>query len=191
MVSNIFDIDNIDISKINKNEVFALDTNILYWTHYSHASNPNLKTLPYQVTKYPNFISNLLENGNALITTVLNVSELTHVVENSEWAIFKAVHKCKIKKKEFRKQKQERISFKSEMNTIMLQLKETYGNQIKIIEITKEEIEQYICDIQNNTCDIFDYIIIDKLKKEGITNFITDDKDFLTIDGINLYTTFK
>lgn len=34
MASNVIDIDNIDISAINKNEVFALDTNVLYWTHY-------------------------------------------------------------------------------------------------------------------------------------------------------------
>lgn len=189
MPSIICDIDKIDINSIDKSEIFALDTNILFWTHYSQASDPKLKALPYQVTKYPNFISDLLENGNTLVTTVLNIRELAHVVENSELRIYNAINGCKVKKKDYRKLETERLHFKSEMNTIMLQLKETYGEQIRIVEITDETVKQYINNIDNNSCDIFDYIVINKLKEEGIVNFITDDKDFLTIDDINLYTT--
>ncbi|WP_310602610.1 PIN domain-containing protein [Anaerosporobacter sp.] len=189
MTSKIFDIGKVDINLIDKNEIFALDTNILYWTHYSQASDPNLRALPYQVTKYPNFISDLLENGNTLVTTVLNISELAHVVENSELRIYNVLNGCKVKKKEFRKMISERLHLKKEMKTIMLQLNETYGNQIRVIEISEESVNQYIDNIDNNACDIFDYIVINKLKKEGIVNFITDDKDFLTINDINLYTT--
>lgn len=187
MPSNIIDIDTVDISSIASEEVFALDTNVLYWTHYSQASAPTLRALPYQVTKYPNFIEQLLENGNTLVTTVLNVSELNHVVENSEWKIYNAVRGCWTKKKDFRNLISERQHYKNEMETIMLQLKETYGDQIRMIEITEKNIEQYIANIEKNACDIFDYVIICKLKAEGIVNFITDDKDFLTIDGINVY----
>lgn len=189
MPSIICDIDNVDINSIDKSEIFALDTNILYWTHYSQASDPNLKALPYQVTKYPNFISDLLDNGNTLVTTVLNISELVHVVENSELKIYNTINGCRVKKKDYRKLDSERLHFKSEMNTIMLQLKETYGDQIRIVEITDETVGQYIDNIDNNSCDIFDYIVINKLKEEGVVNFITDDKDFLTVDNINLYTT--
>ena len=39
------------------------------------------------VTKYPNFVEALLENGNKLVTTIFNVTELMHVVENSEFKI--------------------------------------------------------------------------------------------------------
>ena len=69
----------------------------------------------------------------------------------------------------------------------MLQLTETYGEQIKVIEITEKDVAEYINNIANNACDIFDFIIISKLKRMGIVNYITDDKDFLTIDGINVY----
>ena len=188
MASNTIDIDTVDTSQIDSAEVFALDTNVLYWTHYSQASSPTLNALPYQVTKYPNFIEDLLENGNTLVTTVLNISELNHVVETSEWKIYNSVNGCKVKKKDFRKMPNERLHYKNEMETIMLQLKETYGNQIKVIEITEADVDNYISLMDTNACDIFDYIIICKLKSEGIINYITDDKDFSTVDGINLYT---
>lgn len=188
MASSMIDIDSVDVSKIDSAEVFALDTNVLYWTHYSQASVPTLGALPYQVTKYPNFIEDLLDNGNTLVTTVLNISELNHVVENSEWKIYNAVNGCHTKKKDFRKMASERIHYKNEMETIMLQLKETYGEQIRVIEITESDVSNYIANMDKNSCDIFDYIIICKLKAEGIVNFITDDKDFLTVDEINTYT---
>ncbi len=187
MASNAINIDTVNISNVDSKELFALDTNVLYWTHYSQASVPLLKALPYQVTKYPNFIDKLLDNGNMLITTVLNISELNHVVENSEWRIYKAVNRINIKKKDFRKLSNEREYYKKEMETIMLQLTETYGEQIKVIEITEKDVAEYINNIANNACDIFDFIIISKLKRMGIVNYITDDKDFLTIDGINVY----
>ena len=54
MASNAINIDTVNISNVDSKELFALDTNVLYWTHYSQASVPLLKALPYQVTKYPN-----------------------------------------------------------------------------------------------------------------------------------------
>lgn len=191
MALKIIDIANIDIATINKAEIFALDTNILYWTHYSKASDPNLGALPYQVLKYPNFVQELLDNGNTLVTTVLNISELIHVVENSEYKIYKAFNKRFIKKKDFRNLSSERIKYKNELIIIMSELKEAYGNQIKIIDIKEKYINNYISKIESNICDIFDYLVIEKLKKEGINNFITDDKDFRTVDGINLFTAYN
>ncbi len=58
----IYDIDNIDMTKVDSKSVFALDTNVLFWTHYSKASHPSLKILPYQVKKYKDFVGKLLEN---------------------------------------------------------------------------------------------------------------------------------
>lgn len=191
MFSNIIDIDTVDISTIAKNEIFALDTNVLYWMHYSKASDPNLKSLPYQVSKYPNFVLKLLENGNTLVTTVLNISELIHVVENSEYRIYNTVTKCHIKKKDFRKLTIERENYKKELETIMLQLEASYGSQIKIVDVRKEFIRDYIHTMNTHLCDIFDYIIIKKLIKDGVTNFITDDKDFETVDDINLFTAYN
>lgn len=41
MTANVIDINQVDVSKIAKDEVFAIDTNVLIWTLYSKASNAN------------------------------------------------------------------------------------------------------------------------------------------------------
>lgn len=187
MESKEYDIDTLDLSKIDSSEVFALDTNILFWTHYSKASNPSLSTHPYQVTKYPNFVEALLENGNKLVTTIFNVTELMHVVENSEFKIYKATNNTRIKKKAFRNIEQEREKYKNEIETILLQINESYDGQIELIQLTESDINDFVSNIKNNSCDIFDYIVIEYLKSKGVKNFITDDRDFKTIDDINVY----
>lgn len=187
MNSQIYDIDTQDISQIDKNLIFALDTNILYWTHYSQASNPNLKAHPYQVSKYPNFVEKLLENGNTLVTTSFNITELIHIVENSEFQIYKACNRTKIKKKDFRKMDNERKKYKREIETIFLEIYSAYEDNIRLINITKDDLLNFNKSITNNHCDVFDYLVIEYLKKMDINNFITDDRDFQSIDGINIF----
>lgn len=187
MSSNEYDIDTQDISTIDKNVVFALDTNVLYWTHYSKASDPKLKAHPYQVTKYPNFVEKLLENGNTLVTTIFNITELMHVVENSEFKIYNAVNTTYVKKKDFRNLESERLKYKSEIETMLLQVNSSYEGQIRVIDLKEEDINDFVANIDNNSCDVFDYVVIEHLKAMGISNFITDDRDFKTIDGINVY----
>jgi len=185
--SNEYDIDTQDISTIDKNAIFALDTNVLYWTHYSKASDAKLQVLPYQVTKYPNFIEKLLENGNTLVTTIFNITELMHLVETSEFKIYKAINNTRIKKKAFRNQLAERAKYKSEIETMLLQINSSYDGQIKLIDLKEDDINNFVTNITNNSCDVFDYFVIEHLKSLGINNFITDDRDFKSIDGINIY----
>lgn len=146
MSATLCDIKNLDFALINQDDVFAIDTNVLLWTHYSKASNPHLKTHPYQVTEYPNFIAKLLAN--------------------------------------------ERLSYRNEIDHILNEIKSSYNDQIEVIEITKENLESFCQEIDQTKCDIFDYIVIEYLKSINIINYISDDKDFLDVDGINLYTTY-
>ena len=64
MGATVVDIKTKDITSIPENEIFAVDTNVLAWTHYSKASDPSINKHPYQVIEYPNFVSRLISNGN-------------------------------------------------------------------------------------------------------------------------------
>lgn len=188
-MANIVDIRTVDIADIDTKEVFAIDTNALVWTHYSKASNPSLNKHPYQVIEYPNFINKLLLNGNVMVTTVLNITELCGVVERNEYRIYKEINNLtSFSIKDFRKLEAERNAYKNEIDTMIMEIKSAYDNQIEIIELNEEVIDKYRRNICNN-CDIFDYAVIEYLKQKGINNYISDDKDFSSIDGINLFTT--
>jgi len=189
-MANIIDIRNVNISDISKNEIFAVDTNALFWTHYSKASSPYINKHPYQVIEYPNFISQLIGNGNKIVTTTLNITELCNVTERNEYNIYKATNNVKqLSLKDFRRLQAERSNYKSEIDTMIFEIKTVYDNQIEVIEINDDIINLYKNELCQNSCDVFDYIAIEHLKKIGINNYITDDKDFSSVSGINLYTT--
>lgn len=190
-MGNIINISNIDINKISSSEVFAIDTNILYWTHYSQVSNPNLRVHPYQVKKYPNFIADLLNNGNKLVTSILNLTELVSIVEKSQYNIYKAVNPLpKISKKQYRANHVERQMYQREIENMIMEIKSSYDNQIEIINITENEINQFRESMMEEMCDVFDYTVIHYFKSKGIINYISDDKDFISVNGINLYTAY-
>lgn len=192
MEANIVDIRNIDINSIDKKDVFAIDTNVLVWTHYSKASNPSLNRHPYQVIEYPNFVAKLLDNGNKLVTTLLNISEMCGVIEKNQYRIYKATNGCKqLNLKDYRKNASERKIYKNEINNMIMEIKGAYDNQIEIIDLTEEELNAFLNNICNNRCDIFDYVVIEYLKSIGITNYISDDKDFSSVNGIKLFTTYE
>lgn len=192
MPATLCDIKNLDFALINQDEVFAIDTNVLLWTHYSKASNPHFRTHPYQVTEYPNFIAKLLANGNKMVTTVLNISELISVVEKKEYEIYNLVNRNRgnMRFKQYRNLPNERLSYQNEINHILNEIRSSYNDQIEVIEITKENLESFCQEIDQTKCDIFDYIVIEYLKSININNYISDDKDFLNVDGIKLYTTY-
>lgn len=189
-MANIIDIRNVKKEDIPQDEVFAVDTNALIWTHYSKASSPHINKHPYQVIEYPNFISKLMSNGNKIVTTTLNITELCNVTERNEYRIYKAISKkSSLSFKDFRKIQTERINYKNEIDTMIMEIKAAYDNQIEIINVSAEIIENYRKELCQNSCDVFDFIAIEHLKKLGIHNYITDDKDFATVSDINLYTT--
>ncbi len=189
-MAKIIDIRNIKKEDIPQDEVFAVDTNALVWTHYSKASSPHINKHPYQVIEYPNFISKLMSNGNKIVTTTLNITELCNVTEHNEYRIYKAINKISsLSFKDFRKIQTERMNYKNEIDTMIMEIKAAYDNQIEIINVNDEIIENYKNELCQNNCDVFDFIAIEHLKKLGVHNYITDDKDFTTVSDINLYTT--
>lgn len=190
-MAHIIDIKNIDINNIDSKRVFAIDTNVLIWTHYSKASDPNLNKHPYQVVEYPNFIVKLLQNGNRLVTTSLNITELCNVVEKNEYKLYKIINGQRIGVKDFRRIADQRSNYKAEIDTMILEIKSLYDNPIKSIDINESMIANFRENVCRNRCDIFDYAAIEYLKSVGVTDYISDDKDFETIEGINLYTTYE
>ena len=116
-----------------------------------------------------------------MVTTVLNITELIGIVEKNEYQIYKAVHNMgrQFRLKDYRKIQSERQNYKTEIDTMILEIKEAYDNHIEIIDIDNSVIEEFRKNICNNNCDIFDFISIEYLKSIGVKNYISDDKDFI------------
>lgn len=181
--ANVIDIRHINTNLIDKKNIFALDTNILYWMHYSRSSLA--RNVGYQLTTYPNFISDLLMNGNKLVTTIYNITELIYIIERNEFDIYRLANST-ISKKGFRDVLPARIGVKNELETVMLQIKEIY--EVMEFNIDILGIDDFMSDFSNHNCDDFDYLIIKNLLKNGISSIISDDSDLVTMENLMLFT---
>lgn len=193
-MAKIIDIRTVDIDSIFPNEIFAIDTNVLLWSCYNNISHNALNEYvsEYQTEFYPNFIQNLVENGNKLCTTNLNISELCSLIERNEFEIYKyRTRKRFFKKKKYRKIERERRRYKRKLDLTLDELHKTYISRVEVVVIPANYDSIFSQAIPIMTCDTFDYAVIEYLKSIGVTNYISDDKDFCTIDGINLYTTYE
>lgn len=121
------------------------------------------------------------------MTTRYNITELINIVEKHEYDIFCAAHpEAKYTKKDFRRIPEEREKLK-------LILKTTLSNVNNICQIvdfnfTKDILNNCINTLDQHRCDVFDFAILSYYKENGHLNIITDDNDFASVDGINLYT---
>lgn len=192
-MANVIDIRSIDVSRINSNIAFALDTNILLWIYYTHIGHPALNRFvsEYQLDLYPSFIYDLIANGNTLYTTTLNISELCSVIERNEFEIFK--YNCGNRNygfKRYRKLLNERTNYKNLLDQVLNTVHLEFLGRIEVIEISTDFAHHFTSEMPTMLCDTFDFAVIEHLKSVGISNYISDDKDFISINNINLYTTY-
>ena len=184
--AKIYDLNKFNIKDIDKNSVIALDTNVLYWMHYTRCSMG--KQIPHQTAIYPNIIEELLENDIKLVTTIYNITELLYIIERHEWEIYK-INNNNIGIKDFRELANERINLKNELITVTEQIKLAY----EVIEYPIQilGLDEFVNNLETHGCDNFDYLILKYLKESNITKVLADDRDYITIDGITLYTANK
>lgn len=168
--------------EVDPSEVFAVDTNVLYWMHSSFDVNAK----KYQTDIYPQFISDLIDNGNKLVTTIYNCMELLHLIEKRQLDLHNINNSSTIRLKNFRNNAKERLDVKNECDVVFEQIKELYDIRKFVIEI--EALDEFIQQFEKHKCDNFDYNTLKYYREENIKNIITDDQDFISFSGINVYT---
>ena len=181
---NIIDINS--FSSINNSKEYFLDTNVLYWYVYPRYGLTK-KSVEYQAKPYYDFVDRLVSDGNPLYTSVYNISELLNIIEKNEFAIFLATNpNCHYTPKDYRKDSVERKKLQNILHT-------TLNNATAICKIldfnfTNLKLKNFTNTFSAHRCDPFDYVILDNCVSTNHTNIISDDNDFTTFSGINLYT---
>ena len=187
----IEDIRFIEDYNIPVQETIVVDTNILLF-HYNRATQVDAMNQTYQAYWYPRFLKKLIENKNRLLTTYLNLAEFCSVVERNEFKIYNSnlSRRNRLNLKEFRDLGYERNIYTRNVKRGLLEINQYIDD---VYEITHDYsvVNSFIQALPETHCDIADYTVIEYMKSLGITNFISDDKDFTTVDGITLYTTYK
>lgn len=176
-------ISEIDLDDISSDEVFFVDTNVLLGVHFG-----SQRWSEEKIACYSNFILGLLNKGNKVCVSALNLQELFHSVENNEFKQYKRVNHNNdgnFTKKMYRAIEEERQRLAEDLKNKHLEISEQYS--VVSGNISNEMIKNFLADYKNHFYDPIDFITV-RYNTNGVINFITDDSDFKKDSDIVVYT---
>lgn len=168
-------------------DVFLIDTNVWYWMTYSRASMIRKPPRPYQITEYPRYTLAALNVGSRLLQSGLSMAELTHLIEKTELEIYNSALTVGLTKKEYRHNlPSERASVVSEVNS-------AWGQVLGLAEPLDISLDAPVTNsaltrFNTQQVDGYDLFILEAMKTNSIIQVLTDDGDFATVPGIQVFT---
>lgn len=163
-------------------DIFLVDTNVWYWVTYPPAS---ASAASYQITHYPAYIVSAVSNGSKLHYCGLTLAELASLIERSEQRL--SVHHA-LKPKEYRhKYAAERRKVVREVTTAWDQIVTDYAGQLDLL-IDTSTSNAALNRFQTQLLDGYDLFLLETMQQQGVTQIITDDGDYVTVPGIQVFT---
>lgn len=166
----------------NAADVFLVDTNVWYWMTYSNATS----FVPSQLSDYPGYINRALGGNSKIHHTGLSLAELSHLIEKTEREIYERTVGV-IKAKEYRH------NLSSERSRVASEIKSAWGQVTSLADPLSVSIDAPTTDAalsraQTEKVDGYDLFILESMKNHGVVQVITDDGDFATVPGIQVFT---
>lgn len=167
-------------------DVFLVDTNVWYWLTYSRASQSARPPAYYQTSNYPNYTNAALGAGARIFQSGLSLAELTHLIEKAEREIFEATN-GQISTKEYRH------NLPAERAQVFAEVQAACGLVTTLAEPLTVTIDSPTATaalnrLQTEKVDGYDLFILESMRNHGVVQVITDDGDFVTVPGIQVFT---
>ncbi|WP_417439662.1 type II toxin-antitoxin system VapC family toxin [Idiomarina abyssalis] len=163
-----------------------VDTNVWFWFTYASANEIHTDDKPsrYQIEKYPEFIGKVLDVGANLYHSPLNLAELAHLVERTEYKIYSSEHD--VSRKAFRNIGECRERVVREVNKAWKSINDV--SECIAHDLSPKSTELGLKLFSESTLDIYDSLYV-TIAKEYKTNLIlTDDTDFQSVDELSVLT---
>jgi len=170
-----------------QDDIFLVDTNVWYWLTYTKAST---SAQAYQITTYPAYIARALSAQGLLLYCGLSLAELAHNIEKTEREIFCATITAQITAKESKKY---RHNYPDQRAKVVAEVQTAWSTVISMAvstDITVDEIttNASLDRFQTQLLDGYDLLILEAMDKAGTVRVITDDGDYATVPGIQVFT---
>jgi predicted nucleic acid-binding protein len=164
-------------------DAFLVDTNVWFWMTYPTAGQ---SAIPYQLTSYPSYVNSALGNGVKICRTGLSLAELSHRIEKTEHDIYRSYVNA-IELKEYRH------NIPAERSRIVSEVEAAWGQVKSLAEPLAVTVDDPTTDaalarFQTEKVDGYDLFILETMKSNGVLQVITDDGDFATVAGIEVFT---
>ncbi|WP_353932054.1 hypothetical protein WJM97_05580 [Okeanomitos corallinicola TIOX110] len=181
------DVIDITVDSPQKGDIFLVDTNAWYWLTYPPASslaNITQNQLNYRLN-YSNYVTDADSVGATLRCSGLSLAELSHIIEREEQKL-STYHS--INKKEYRHNYPlERARVVSQVQNAWNQVQNTYGVLINLT-LDQATLNAAFHRFSTQSLDGYDLFILESMRQESIDKIITDDGDFVTVPGIQVFT---
>jgi hypothetical protein len=187
VAASIVDIRNrVDFSDINS---LVVDTNAWFWLTYTGDFAEDDKPHGSKLVHYPNFISTCLSNNVDLKYTIISLAEIHKLTEVSLYKHYKSwVDNDDITFKNYRyKETAQRQDFLDEYEAMYEQIN-GMGEHIPTFDNIGEYPDTLLRESKEKLLEIADIIILKSAARLNISDIITDDGDFATVEDITVYT---
>jgi hypothetical protein len=167
-------------------DIFLVDTNVWYWLTYTRASQANQPPRTYQINDYPTYIAKALSAKSSLRSCGLSFAELAHRIEKTEKDIY--IRSCgSIGSKEFRH------NCASERNNVVAEVQAAWGQVKTMTDTVDVQVDESLTDaallrFATQPLDGYDLFILEAISSAGVVKVVTDDGDYVTVPGIQVFT---
>jgi predicted nucleic acid-binding protein len=164
-------------------DAFLVDTNVWYWMTYTRASQ---SAIQYQTTNYPAYTNAALAAGARIYQSGLSLAELTHLIEKAEREIYERTN-GQIGTKEYRH------NFPGERTQVITEIQSAWSQVVNLADplvstIDNQTANAALARFQTEKVDGYDLFILESMKNHSVVQVITDDGDFATVSGIQVFT---
>lgn len=169
-------------------DVFLVDTNAWYWLFYSRASQvPNGGPQTSQLTEYPNYLKAAIGANARLHCYALTFSELAHNIENAEREIYAALAGSTIKPKAFRH------DYPNQRLKLVTLINDTWENVLSVstmldLNLDMNFMKSALTLFPSAGLDGYDLFMAEAALNGSVTQILTDDGDYATIQGLTVFT---
>ena len=163
-------------------DVFLVDTNVWYWMTYPNATS----YVPSQLANYPGYLNKALAADSKIHHSGLSLAELSHLIEKTEREIYERSNGT-IRPKEYRH------NLSGERSRVASEIKAAWGQVVSLADPLAVTIDDMTATaalnrLQTEKLDGYDLFILESMKNHGVIQVITDDGDFATVSGIQVFT---
>ncbi len=164
-------------------DAFLVDTNVWYWTTYPNATSH----IPNQISDYPGYLNNALGASAKIFHSGLTLAELSHIIEKTEREIYERNIGNSIKPKEFRH------NLPGQRGRVVSEVQAAWAQVASLAEPLTVTIDSPMATaalnrLQTEKVDGYDLFILESMRNHGVVQVITDDGDFATVPGIQVFT---
>lgn len=171
-------------------DAFLVDTNVWLWMTYPNAGHNAPGWAGSVMPSYANYVNSAVSVNAKTHWCGLSLAELAHVIERIEREIFESAQGKVNPKKAFRH------NFVGERARVVSHAKAAWHQVKSLAEPLTATIDESATDaalarVTTELVDGYDLFILEAMSANGVAQIITDDGDFSTVPGIQVFTANK